>query len=119
MQDHIQKLRAHFSEDTFTVEDYKVFAEEAGIGSSLDALIDEGWVEEEDAGGYVLSNSALEYAPKSAGVVEDTLSLGELEEHIVGALEKGKEVPWGKLAVAMWAFFIFMILYTLAQAYFV
>jgi len=38
--------------------------------------------------------------------------LGELEDRIVGVLEQGKSIPWWKVAVAMWLFFLFIVVYT-------
>ena len=77
--------------------------------------INEDWFEydEKDAV-YYLTPEALDYKP--AGPAEDeALGLGELEERIVEVLEQGKTVKWGKLAMAMWLFFLFIVIYTVIQ----
>lgn len=115
MNDLLLILQTRFAEQSFSSADFVTVTE---LGTeTLEELVTAGWVETEDDQQYFLSNAALEYQVKRTKEVEDTLSLGELEGRIVGALERGKEVPWGKLAVAMWVFFIFMVLYSLAQAY--
>ena len=45
----------------------------------------------------------------------EALGLGELEERIVEVLEQGKSVKWGKLALAMWLFFLFIVVYTIIE----
>jgi len=87
----------------------------------LDALIDsyEGierhWFEfDETENSYFLTPEILAY---EAGPKEDfeALGLGELEERIVDVLEQGKSVKWGKLALAMWLFFLFIVVYTIIE----
>jgi len=122
MHELVLKLQSEFGERSFSNEELLTWLGDQGVEMSLQELLEKGWVEfadQEDRSERLhLSNWVLEQKKGKDRVVEDTLSLGDLEERIVGALEQGKEVPWGKLALAMWVFFIAMILYTLAQAYF-
>jgi hypothetical protein len=78
----------------------------------------EDWFEyEEDREVYYLSPEVLDYRPKAKEDFE-ALGLGELEERIVDVLEQGKSVQWGRLALAMWVFFLFIVVYTVVQALF-
>ena len=75
-------------------------------------VVKEDWLEYDETGQcYFLSPEVLEYKvpPKKQ---QEALGLGELEDRIVGVLEQGKSIPWWKVAVAMWLFFLFIVVYT-------
>ena len=48
-------------------------------------------------------------------VAHEALGLGELEDRIVDVLEQGKSIPWGRVAIAMWIFFLFIVVYTVLE----
>ena len=73
------------------------------------------WDEEHDS--YYLTPEILAYEAKPKEDFE-ALGLGELEERIVDVLEQGKSVKWGKLALAMWLFFLFIVVYTVVETIF-
>lgn len=73
------------------------------------------WFEFDDAeNAYFLTPEILDYKAKSKEDFE-ALGLGELEERIVDVLEQGKSVKWGRLALAMWLFFLFIVIYTVVE----
>ena len=99
----------------------KTIGERAILKEELDALIDaqEGierhWFEyDESEQVYYLVPEILAYEAKPKEDFE-ALGLGELEERIVDVLEQGKSVKWGKLALAMWLFFLFIVVYTIIE----
>jgi hypothetical protein len=99
----------------------KTIGERAVLKEELDALVDshEGierhWFEyDESEQVYYLTPETLAYEAKPKEDFE-ALGLGELEERIVDVLEQGKSVKWGKLALAMWLFFLFIVVYTIIE----
>lgn len=83
----------------------------------LDSLegIDSSWFEFDEVEQlYYLTPEILAYT-KSASEDFEALGLGELEERIVEVLEEGKNIKWGKLALAMWLFFLFIVVYTIIE----
>lgn len=85
-----------------------------------DALDDfrEDWFEFDDAeNAFFLTPEILDFKAKAKEDFE-ALGLGELEERIVDVLEQGKSVKWGKLALAMWLFFLFIVVYTVVETIF-
>ena len=99
----------------------KTIGERAILKEELDGLLDtqEGierhWFEyDESAQVYYLVPEILAYEAKPKEDFE-ALGLGELEERIVDVLEQGKSVKWGKLALAMWLFFLFIVVYTIIE----
>jgi hypothetical protein len=99
----------------------KTIGERAILMEELDALFDtqEGierhWFEyDESEQVYYLVPEILAYEAKPKEDFE-ALGLGELEERIVEVLEQGKSVKWGKLALAMWLFFLFIVVYTIIE----
>ena len=78
-------------------------------------MLKEDWLEYDETGEcYFLSPEVLEYdfAPKQP---QEALGLGELEDRIVDVLEQGKSIPWGRVAIAMWIFFLFIVAYTVIE----
>ena len=99
----------------------KTIGERAVRKEELDALLDtqEGverhWFEyDESEQVYYLTPEILAHKAKPKEDFE-ALGLGELEERIVDVLEQGKSVKWGKLALAMWLFFLFIVVYTIIE----
>lgn len=99
----------------------KTIGERAVRKEELDALLDtqEGaerhWFEyDESEQVYYLTPEILAHKAKPKEDFE-ALGLGELEERIVNVLEQGKSVKWGKLALAMWLFFLFIVVYTIIE----
>ena len=99
----------------------KTIGERAILKEEMDALFDtqEGiernWFEyDESEQVYYLVPEILAYEAKPKEDFE-ALGLGELEERIVDVLEQGKSVKWGKLALAMWLFFLFIVVYTIIE----
>ena len=85
-----------------------------------DSLTDfsEDWFEFDEAEkAFFLTPEILDYKAKPKEDFE-ALGLGELEERIVDVLEQGKSVKWGKLALAMWLFFLFIVVYTVVETIF-
>ena len=75
----------------------------------------EDWFEyDESEQVYYLLPEILAYEAKPKEDFE-ALGLGDLEERIVDVLEQGKSVKWGKLAFAMWLFFLFIVVYTVVE----
>ena len=90
------------------------------IDELKDSLTDfsEDWFEFDEAEkAFFLTPEILDYKAKSKEDFE-ALGLGELEERIVDVLEQGKSVKWGKLALAMWLFFLFIVVYTVLETIF-
>ena len=78
-------------------------------------VLKEDWLEYDETGQcYFLSPEVLEYdyTPKQQ---QEALGLGELEDRIVDVLEQVKSIPWGKVAIAMWLFFLFIVVYTVIE----
>lgn len=99
----------------------KTIGERAISQGELDELKDsledfsEDWFEFDDAeNAFFLTPEILDYKAKPQEDFE-ALGLGELEERIVDVLEQGKSVKWGKLALAMWLFFLFIVVYTVVE----
>ena len=76
--------------------------------------IDFDFVDDEVEQLYYLTPEVLAYT-KSASEGFEALGLGELEGRIVEVLEEGKNIKWGKLALAMWLFFLFIVVYTIIE----
>lgn len=73
------------------------------------------WLEYDDSGDvFFLSPEVLVYKP-TPHEHQEALGLGELEDRIVDVLEQGKSIPWGKVAIAMWIFFLFIVVYTIIE----
>ena len=78
-------------------------------------MLKEDWLEfAEDEDCYYLTPEILEYQKPSQEKYE-ALGLGELEDRIVDVLEQGKSIPWGRVAIAMWIFFLFIVVYTVLE----
>ena len=78
-------------------------------------VIEQDWLEFDEADDcYYLTPELLEYNT-SQKENNEALGLGDLEDEIVGALERGKSIPWGKVAFAMWFFFLFIVIYTVIE----
>lgn len=99
----------------------KTIGERAILKEELDALFDthdsieRHWFEyDESEQVYYLTPEILAYKAKPKEDFE-ALGLGELEERIVDVLEQGKSLKWGKLALAMWLFFLFIVVYTIIE----
>ena len=100
------KLQRTFSDRSITRQELISFEKEHGV------VVKEDWLEYDETGQcYFLSPEVLEYkvTPKKQ---QEALGLGELEDRILGVLEQGKSIPWWKVAVAMWLFFLFIVVYT-------
>ncbi len=102
----------------------KTIGEKAVSREELDQLkeaveaFDEEWFEyEESEDRFYLNPEILGYKKRPQEDFE-ALGLGELEERIVDVLEQGKSVKWGKLALAMWLFFLFIVVYTVVETIF-
>jgi hypothetical protein len=110
--DALIKLQRAFSDRAITRQELESFEKEHGYE------LEEDWLEfAEDEDCYYLTPEILEYQKPSQERYE-ALGLGELEERIVGVLEQGKSIPWGKVAVAMWLFFLFIVVYTIVETLF-
>ena len=73
------------------------------------------WLEYDDSvEGYFLTPEVLEHQNISKEQ-QEALGLGELEDRIVDVLEQGKSIPWGRVAIAMWIFFVFLVVYTILE----
>ena len=108
----IPTLQKTFGDRAISQENQRAFEQEYGCEWQEDwSEYDEG----EDC--YYLTPEILEYQKPSQEKYE-ALGLGELEERIVGVLEQGKSIPWGKVAVAMWLIFIFIVVYTIVETLF-
>ena len=100
------KLQRAFGERAITRQELESFEKEHSV------VLKKDWLEYDETGQcYFLSPEVLEYdyTPKQQ---QEALSLGELEDRIVDVLEQGKSIPWGKVAIAMWLFFLFIVVYT-------
>lgn len=103
------KLQRTFSERAITRQELESFESEHGV------VLKEDWLEYDETGQcYFLSPEVLEYdySPKQQ---QEALGLGELEDRIVDVLEQGKSIPWGKVAIAMWIFLLFIVVYTILE----
>ncbi|MCO4775406.1 MAG: hypothetical protein KC446_05225 [Flavobacteriales bacterium] len=110
--DALIKLQRAFSDRAITRQELESFEKEHGCEWQED------WSEYDDGEDcYYLTPEILEYQKPSQEKYE-ALGLGELEERIVGVLEQGKSIPWGKVAVAMWLFFLFIVVYTIVETLF-
>ena len=109
MNNHVlKKLQRTFSDRAITRKELESFEKKHGV------VLKEDWLEYDERGQcYFLSPEVLEYdfTPKQ----QEALGLGELEDRIVGVLEQGKSIPWGKVAIAMWIFFLFIVVYTILE----
>ena len=100
------KLQRAFGERAITRQELESFEKEYSI------VLKEDWLEfAEDEDRYYLTPEILEYQ-KPSQEKHEALGLGELEDRIVDVLEQGKSIPWGKVAIAMWLFFLFIVVYT-------
>ena len=100
------KLQRAFGERAITRQELESFEKEHSV------VLKKDWLEyDETVQCYFLSPEVLEYdyTPKQQ---QEALGLGELEDRIVDVLEQGKSIPWGKVAIAMWLFFLFIVVYT-------
>ena len=105
-------LQRAFGEHAITRKEIETFAKQHKVE------IQEDWLDyDETEDCYYLTPEILDYQKPSEEKYE-ALGLGELEERIVGVLEQGKFIPWGKVAVAMWLFFLFIVVYTIAETLF-
>jgi hypothetical protein len=103
------KLQRTFSDRSITRQELISFEKEHGV------VVKEDWLEYDETGQcYFLSPEVLEYkvTPKKQ---QEALGLGELEDRIVGVLEQGKSIPWGRVAIAMWIFFLFIVVCTILE----
>lgn len=98
-----------FGDRAISQEDKRAFEQEHGYE------LEEDWLEfAEDEDCYYLTPEILEYQKPSQEKYE-ALGLGELEDRIVDVLEQGKSIPWGRVAIAMWIFFLFIVVYTVLE----
>jgi hypothetical protein len=103
------KLQRTFSDRSITRQELISFEKEHSV------VLKEDWLEYDETGQcYFLSPEVLEYdyTPEQQ---QEALGLGELEDRIVDVLEQGKSIPWGKVAIAMWLFFLFIVVYTVIE----
>lgn len=111
-------LRDGFGEEGFTERalEEKISGADQPLDETL-SWLEQGWLEWDDEQGlWFLTHEALSYeAVKTFQRDDEALGLGELEDTIVTALEKGKDIPWGKVAMIMWFFFLFIIVYTVIE----
>ena len=108
----IPTLQKTFGDRAIAPEDKQAFEQEHGCEWQEDwSEYDEG----EDCD--YLTPEILEYQKPSQEKYE-ALGLGELEERIVDVLEEGKNIKWGKLALGMWLFFLFIVVYTIVETLF-
>jgi hypothetical protein len=108
----ISILQKNFGDRAISPEEKQAFEREHGCHCGED------WLEfDESENCYYLTPEVLEYEQASKEDYE-ALGLGDLEEQIVDALERGKTIPWGKVAFAMWIFFLFIVVYTIVETLF-
>jgi len=108
----ISILQKTFGDRAISQEDKQAFEREHGCE------LEEDWLEfDEEENRYYLTPEILEYQKPSKENYE-ALGLGELEERIVEVLEEGKNIKWGKLALGMWLFFLFIVVYTIVETLF-
>ena len=111
-------LRNVFGEKGFTVKtlEEKIAGADQPVAETM-SWLEQGCLEwDEEQGLWFLTHEALSYeAIKTFQRDDEALGLGELEDTIVTALEKGKDIPWGKVAMIMWFFFLFIIVYTVIE----
>ena len=107
--DALIKLQRAFSDRAITRQELESFEKEHGYE------LEEDWLEfAEDEDCYYLTPEILDYQ-KPLQVKYEALGLGELEDRIVDVLEQGKSIPWGRVAIAMWIFFLFIVVYTVLE----
>jgi len=100
------KLQRAFGDSAITRLELESFEKEHSV------VLKKDWLEfAEDEDCYYLTPEILEYQ-KPSQEKHEALGLGELEDRIVDVLEQGKSIPWGKVAIAMWLFFLFIVVYT-------
>jgi len=107
--DILIKLQHAFNDSAITRLELESFEKEHSV------VLKEDWLEYDETGEcYFLSPEVLEYdfTPKQS---QEALGLGELEDRIVDVLEQGKSIPWGRVAIAMWIFFLFIVAYTVIE----
>jgi len=105
----IPTLQKTFGDRAISPEDKQAFEREHGCHWGED------WSEYDEVEDCdYLTPEILEYQKPSQEKYE-ALGLGDLEDQIVGALERGKTIPWGKVAFAMWIFFLFIVVYTVVE----
>lgn len=108
----ISTLQKTFGDLAISQEERQAFEQEHGCE------LEEDWLEfDERDNCYYLTPEILDYQKPSHENYE-ALGLGELEERIVDVLEEGKNIKWGKLALGMWLFFLFIVVYTIVETLF-
>ena len=108
----IPALQKTFGDRSISRLDKQAFEQEHGCELEKD------WLEfDEKDNCYYLTPEILDYQKPSHEKYE-ALGLGELEERIVDVLEEGKNIKWGKLAIGMWLFFLFIVVYTIVETLF-
>ena len=108
----ILTLQKTFGDRAISQEDKRAFEQEHGCEWQ------EEWSEyDEGEDCDYLTPEILAYQKPSQEKYE-ALGLGELEERIVDVLEEGKSIKWGKLALGMWLFFLFIVVYTIVETLF-
>ncbi|MDG1055515.1 MAG: hypothetical protein P8O82_04125 [Schleiferiaceae bacterium] len=107
--DVLLKLQRTFSDRAITRQELESFEKEYVV------VLKEDWLEYDETGQcYFLSPEVLEY-DFTPNQQQEALGLGELEDRIVDVLEQGKSIPWGRVAIAMWIFFVFLVVYTILE----
>ena len=107
--DVLIKLQRTFSDRAITRQELESFEKEYCV------VLKEDWLEYDETGQcYFLSPEVLEY-DFTPNQQQEALGLGELEDRIVDVLEQGKSIPWGRVAIAMWIFFLFIVVYTILE----
>ena len=108
----ILSLQNTFGESAISLKEINSFQEK------YQCVIEHDWLEfDETEDCFYLTPELLEYKQPYDETYE-ALGLGDLEDKIVAALERGKLIPWGKLALAMWFFFLFIMIYVIIEAVF-
>lgn len=122
LQDIILLCQQRFGENAFTADELDGLLNELelDVTSWINLLLEGHWIEPGDhKDQFYLSPSALDFKAASKGSVapdEEAMGLGrDLEQKVVGALEEGAKLPWGKVALAMWVFFLFMVAYAIVE----
>ena len=107
----ILSLQNTFGESAISRKEINSFQEK------YQCVIEHDWLEfDETEDCFYLTPELLEYKQPYSDETYEVLGLGNLEDKIVDALERGKLIPWGKLAIAMWFFFLFIVIYVIIEA---
>lgn len=107
----ILSLQNTFGESAISRKEINSFQEK------YQCVIEHDWLEfDETEDCFYLTPELLEYKQPYSDETYEALGLGDLEDKIVAALERVKLIPWGKLALAIWFFFLFIVIYVIIEA---